>query len=724
MLNFNQEGDLKRINYTNIMMRSISLLLMIVFSFQGFSQIEYPEDKVKWEFKVKQSGCDAEIIGEFKVDNHWHINALNLPADNFGIPTTFKLHKSPNYKVVGKVLEPKPIEKYDEVSEENLRFHEGRITLRQKIKITSAEDFELKLDFGFQPCDSVKCLFPFEDVFIVKVKGCEVTVDKTEKLDQSITTVLPPDDEVIDDGLDVEIESSKDQIAAVENGADDNEDEEALVVLDAKEKKQSKNDPTGRSLWWIFAVSFGSGLIALVTPCVFPMIPMTVSFFTKQSKTKKQGVNNAIKYGVSIIVIYILLGVLVTALFGADSLNKMSTDPIFNFVFFVLLVVFAVSFMGAFEISLPSSWANKADSKADKGGFIGIFFMALALALVSFSCTGPIVGILLVQAASEGGLAPFIGMFGFSLALALPFTLFASFPGWLNTLPKSGGWLNSVKVVLGFLELALAFKFLSNADLALQWHFLEREVFLAIWIGIFLVLALYLFGKLRLPHDSPLEKLSVGRTLFGTTVLIFVIYLIPGMWGAPLKIISAFPPPMSYSEAPLGFGGAGMPVNKGEFIEGTHLGPQNIMVFHEYDKALAHANKMNKPLFVDFTGHNCVNCRKMEQSVWGEPGIIEILREDVVIVSLYVDERIDLPKEEQVTVTYPNGREQKLKTTGEKNSFKQVSEYQVTAQPYYIMQNGEGEDLDIGSADYQNHSNPDDFKKWLEEGLNAYNKAK
>lgn len=704
------------------MIRSISLLLMIVFSFYSFSQVEYPEDKVKWEFKVKQSGCEAEIIGEFKVDNHWHINALNLPADNFGIPTTFKLHKSPNYKIIGKVIEPKPVEKYDEISEESLRYHAGKFTLRQKIKITTDKDFELKLDFGFQPCDSVKCLFPFEDVFTVKVKGCEIIVEKNN---QSSPTKLQSGSDATDADLQADIEESEDQSVVVADEIDDNDEEEALVVVDANEKKQSKSDPTGRSLWWIFGVSFGSGLLALVTPCVFPMIPMTVSFFTKQSKTKKQGINNAIKYGISIIVIYIVLGTLVTALFGAESLNSMSTDPIFNFVFFILLVVFAISFMGAFEISLPSSWANKADSKADKGGFVGIFFMALALALVSFSCTGPIVGILLVTAASEGGMAPFIGMFGFSLALALPFALFAAFPGWMNTLPKSGGWLNSVKVVLGFLELALAFKFLSNADLALQWHFLEREVFLAIWIGIFLVLALYLFGKLRLPHDSPIEKLSVGRTLFGTTVLIFVIYLIPGMWGAPLKLISAFPPPMSYSEAPLGFGGSGSaPVSKGDFIEGTHLGPQNIMVFHDYDKALAHADKVDKPLFVDFTGHNCVNCRRMEQSVWGEPGILEILRDEVVIVSLYVDERIDLPKKEQVTVTYPNGREKNLKTTGDKNSFLQVSEYQVTAQPYYILQNGKGEDLDIGPADYQNHSNPDDFKKWLEVGLNAYNRAK
>jgi thiol:disulfide interchange protein DsbD len=350
---------------------------------------------------------------------------------------------------------------------------------------------------------------------------------------------------------------------------------------------------------------------------------------------------------VSIIVIYILLGTLVTGIFGAETLNEMSTNPTFNVIFFVLLVVFAVSFMGAFEIRLPSSWVNKADKQADRGGLIGIFFMALALALVSFSCTGPIVGTLLVQAAAEGGIAPFVGMFGFSLALALPFGLFAMFPGWLNSLPQSGGWLNTVKVVLGFLELALAFKFLSNADLSLQLHLIERELFLAIWIGIFAVLTLYLFGKISMPHDSPVGNLSVGRVLLGLSTFIFVIYMIPGLWGAPLKLISAFPPPMNYSESPLGFGAQLTHSSSGsnkEIVDGMHLGPQNIMVFDEFDKAKAHAEKVGKPLFIDFTGHNCVNCRKMEQSVWGEPGIIDILRDSVIIVSLHVDERIALPK--------------------------------------------------------------------------------
>lgn len=469
------------------------------------------------------------------------------------------------------------------------------------------------------------------------------------------------------------------------------------------------------SLWAIFFLSFAAGFAALLTPCVFPMIPMTVSFFTKQSKSKAQGIRNAIFYGVSIIVIYILLGSVITAIFGAEVLNEMSTNPTFNIVFFLILVVFAISFMGAFEIRMPSKWVNSADSKADKGGIIGIFFMALALALVSFSCTGPIVGTLLVEAASKGGLAPFIGMFGFSLALALPFGLFAAFPGWMNSLPKSGGWLNTVKVVLGFLELALAFKFLSNADLAVQAHLLEREVFLAIWIGIFLVLALYLFGFLTLPHDSKVERLSVGRTLLGTFTLIFVIYMLPGMWGAPLKLISAFPPPLQYAESPLGVGGGGASIS-GDHPEGTHLGPQNIYVFHDYDKALAYAKEVNKPLFVDFTGVNCVNCRKMEQSVWGEPGIIDVLRNDVVIVSLHVDQRTELPKSEQKTVTV-DGRKKKIVTVGDKWMVKQIKEFRATAQPYYVMQDVNGKVISKVPATYQDHKVPSDFKKWLDESL-------
>ncbi|MDX1651711.1 MAG: cytochrome c biogenesis protein CcdA [Brumimicrobium sp.] len=696
------------------MIKFINICFSIFIFFGLFAQ-EMPEDKVSWDFSVQQNGCEATLIGKLKIDDHWHINATSLPENNFGIPTTMDFKKSKNYELVGGIIEPKPIKKFDAKSKENLVYHEGQIVLKQKFKVLSEKDFELKFEFGFQPCDSVKCLFPYVEEITVKVKGCketsEIKTDQTESQENGVSGDIEKTEE-----------GNKDSLETVENDtvstSEEEKGDETAVLTNETPDTPTKN----KSLWLIFGLSFASGFAALLTPCVFPMIPMTVSFFTKQSKNKIQGIRNATIYGISIIVIYILLGTLITAIFGAEVLNEMSTNPWFNLIFFALLVFFAISFLGAFEIRLPSSWINKADQRADKGGLIGIFFMALALALVSFSCTGPIVGSLLVQAASEGGVAPLVGMFGFSLALALPFALFAAFPGWMNALPKSGGWLNTVKVTLGFLELALAFKFLSNADLSLQLHLLEREIFLAIWIGIFIVLTIYLFGKIRLPHDSPVENLTVGRTLLGTFTLIFVLYLIPGLWGAPLKLISAFPPPMSYSESPMGVGGGSG--NHGDHIEGTHRGPQGIMVFHDYDLALAHAKKVDKPLFVDFTGHNCVNCRRMEESVWGEPGIIDILRDEVVIVSLHIDERIDLPKDEQKEVVYPNGKKKTLKTTGDKWMYKQISEYKITAQPYYLLQNTEGEDLANGAADYEHHNDPDDFKEWLDEGMKLFNKQK
>ena len=489
------------------------------------------------------------------------------------------------------------------------------------------------------------------------------------------------------------------------------------------EKKEEKEDE--HSLWGIFILAFGSGFLALLTPCVFPMIPMTVSFFTKQSKTKAQGIRNALIYGGSIIAIYVLLGVIVWVTETGSLLNEMSTNPWFNICFFVLIVVFAVSFMGAFEIRMPSSWVNKADAKADKGGVIGIFFMALVLALVSFSCTGPILGLLLVGTASEGGgEALMMGMFGFGLALAMPFALFAAFPGWMNSMPQSGGWLNTVKVVLGFLELALAFKFLSNADLAWQTHFLEREVFLAIWIAIFGALAMYLFGKLTLPHDSPVERLSVSRTIMATFTLAFVVYMLPGLWGAPLKLINAFPPPASYAESPMGVGGGGgqSAHGGGEKIEGTHLATtRGLQVFHDYDKALEYAKKVNKPLLLDFTGWNCVNCRKMEESVWVDDAIFPYLNDEIVIASLYVDERTKLPKSERKVVKV-NGKNRKMETIGDKWSFMQQNDYKISSQPFYIMQDTEGNDLGNGSADFQNHGSPKLFEPWLKKGLEEFKK--
>ena len=495
--------------------------------------------------------------------------------------------------------------------------------------------------------------------------------------------------------------------------------------INNSEQGPSEEKKEARSLWTIFFLAFAAGFAALLTPCVFPMIPMTVSFFTKQSKSKAQGIRNAVIFGISIIVIYVVLGTVVTAIFGSDALNAMATNFWFNLIFFILLVVFAISFMGAFEIRLPNSWLNKADKASDKGGLIGIFFMALALALVSFSCTGPIVGTLLFEAATIGGMGPFIGMLGFSLALALPFTLFAAFPGWMNSMPKSGGWLNSVKVVLGFLELALAFKFLSNADLVVQGHFLEREMFLAIWIGIFVVLALYLFGKISLPHDSPIERLSVGRALFGTTVVIFVIYLIPGLWGAPLKLISGFPPPMSYSESPMGIGVGGSLVhNESEIDKDMHLGEHGIMLFHDYEKGIAYANKVGKPVLLDFTGYACVNCRRMESNVWGDPAVLNILKNKVVMISLYVDDKTELPKEEQITVNITKDLTSDLVSYGNKWSYIQASRYKNNSQPYYRILGPKNEDLNNGSADYNNHGNPEAFLKWLEEGLYLFESAK
>lgn len=691
----------------------ISTLLLSFLAFNTLSQLEFAEDKAKWKFSIQQtSSCEATVIAEITIAPNWHINSVVLPKGSFGLETTFNVEKSANYQLVGSVVEPKPILTHDELADEDLSYHQGKITLKQKIKITSEKDFTLKGAYSFQPCDENHCLPPFESTFSLKVKGCAqkeaflVTPENTENTKNQTTDVK----QAVDSASKSDSESVKKAPTKHEVSAS---------------KKSNYNDVSKMSLLTIFLVSFGSGFLALLTPCVFPMIPMTVSFFTKRSPTKAAGIRNAIIYGVSIIVIYILLGVIVTGTLGADVLNNMSTNPTFNIIFFLILIVFAISFMGAFEIRMPSKWVNKADEKADKGGIVGIFFMALALALVSFSCTGPIVGSLLVQSATTGGLAPVIGMFGFSLALALPFALFAAFPGWMNTLPKSGGWLNSVKVVLGLLELALAFKFLSNADLSLQAHYFERELFLAVWIAIFGVLACYLFGWIQFPHDSKVEKISVGRGILGILTLTFVIYMIPGMWGAPLKIISAFPPPLNYSESPLGVGY--MPLSNSEtgsieIPEGTHLGPQNIYVFNDFDMAKAYAKKVGKPLFVDFTGHNCVNCRKMEQSVWGEPGIINHLRNDVVIASLHVDERIKLPKEEQIEVELSPGKKKVLKTTGDKWMYKQIKEYQVTAQPYYVMLDDEGNTLPNGSADYQNHSNPEVFKSWLKDGLNAYKK--
>ena len=477
------------------------------------------------------------------------------------------------------------------------------------------------------------------------------------------------------------------------------------------------------SLWVTFITGLLGGFAAVLMPCIFPLLPMTVSFFTKRSGSRARGIRNALLYGLSIIVIYVALGLLITVLFGADALNNLATNGVFNLLFFALLVVFAASFLGAFELTLPSTWVNKADEQADRGGLIGIFFMAATLALVSFSCTGPIIGTLLVQAATTGAyLGPAVGMFGFALALSLPFTLFALFPGWLSSLPKSGGWLNSVKVVLGFLELALALKFLSNVDLAYHWEWFDREIFLVLWIVIFALLGFYLLGKLQLPHDSPLPAVPVPRLFLAIIVLAFTTYLVPGLWGAPLNAVSAFLPPQYTQDfdlyTPLLAGGgraAGPAPTHVPHKYGTLFhAPLGLDAYFDYDEARAAAQAAGKPLMIDFTGHACVNCRKMEASVWPDPTVLPLLRDQYVLVQLYVDDKTELPEVEQ-TVSKFSGRT--IRTLANKWSDLQASRYNANSQPFYVLLDPASEKTLVPplGADYDVAS----FRGFLESGLAA-----
>ena len=606
-------------------------------------------DPVSWTFSQKNINEDeVELTFQADIEENWYIYSQELIGDG-PVATEFSFFTQSGFEIVSDVIEPQAASEYDPNFDMELKLFKNQVTFKQIIKTTSDTSFTLKGEVYFMVCDPTQCLSPEAVEFEFNI---------------------PP----------------------------------------AENKSQSS-----ASLWALFFIAFLSGFAALLTPCVFPMIPLTVSYFTKQSENKAKGVSNAIIYGLSIIIIYLALGVGVSAIFGADALNNMATNVYFNIAFFLLLLVFAASFLGAFDLTLPSSWINKADKASNKGGLVGIFFMAFTLALVSFSCTGPIVGTLLVEAAAGGSyMGPIIGMLGFSLAIALPFALFAAFPGWLNSLPKSGGWLNSVKVVLGFLELALAFKFLSNADLVLQTHLLERELFIAIWIIIFALLTMYLLGFIKLPHDSDLKHISVGRLFAAIFTGMFTIYMIPGLWGAPLKIINAFPPPMHYSESPYGVGntaGGGVEKVNHHHSGDQHLGPQGIMVFHDYDAGLEHAKKIGKPAMLDFTGWACVNCRKMEEQVWSDPEVKNILSNEIVLISLYVDERIDLPLSEQYETTIA-GKKKKVKTTGDKWMVLQTERYKTNSQPYYVVIDHDENQLGK-SANYQDHGKVNLFKEWL-----------
>tara|TARA_R110000868_G_scaffold193008_1_gene437633 strand:- start:14283 stop:16262 length:1980 start_codon:yes stop_codon:yes gene_type:complete len=658
-------------------MKKVTLAIFVFTIWFGQAQILEP---IKWTTSVeKTSDTEYMLISKATIEKGWHLYSQNVP-DGGPIPTAFIYDDASGaLNFVGGTEEEEGVTIHDPVFEMKIKFFEKTATFKQKVTLSEGIN-TVKGTVEFMVCDDTRCLPPTEVELIFNLSESSQVVANNTNTQNTKTDTFEPS---------------------------------------STPPKESK-----KGLWGIFLIAFLSGFAALLTPCVFPMIPMTVSFFTKQSKTKAQGVKNAIIYGVSIIVIYVLLGTAVTGIFGADALNALATNVWFNIIFFLLLIIFAISFLGAFEIMLPNSWANKVDSQANRGGLIGIFFMALALAIVSFSCTGPIVGTLLVQAASKGGLAPIIGMLGFSLAIALPFALFAAFPGWLNSLPKSGGWLNTVKVVLGFLELALAFKFLSQADLVLQTHLLEREVFLAIWIAIFGTLAFYLFGKIQLPHDSPVKYISVGRLSLGLIVLSFTIYMIPGLWGAPLNLISAFPPPQNYSESPYGVGFS--KVSEGSSLsntghnnipDGAHLlAPHDILAFNDYDKGLAYARKVGKPVMIDFTGWACVNCRKMEQNVWPDPKILNILKNDVVLISLYVDDKRALETDYIVESKLRPGK--KLKYIGQKWSELQTLKYKANSQPFYVLMDHNEENL-IDPIGYT--PDVDEYYNWLKEGISNFN---
>ncbi len=635
-----------------------------------FAQIEEP---FRWTSKlVDVNATTKEIHFTVEIDKGWHLYGLSIPEGG-PMATTFNFENMKGVKLAGKVTsDSKLITQFDKQFEMNLSYYKTSARFVQKLTITDLKVFSIKGYAKYMGCNDQSCLPPAEFPFSFGGKS-DLDAVATDSTTNVTSAVIAP------------VVSS------------DATDLWKPVISELHAFGNACGITAETSFLWIFIFGFLGGLLALMTPCVWPLIPMTVSFFLKRSQDRRKAVQQAITYGVAIIVIYLSLGLFITGVFGASALNDLSTNAVFNVLFFGLLVLFAVSFFGAFELVLPSSWTNKLDSKADAtSGLLSIFFMAFTLSLVSFSCTGPIIGTLLVQAASMGNLfGPSIGMFGFSLALAIPFALFALFPSWLKQMPKSGGWLNSVKVVLGFLELALALKFLSVADLAYGWHILDREVFLVLWIVIFALLGVYLLGKLKLPHDSDLNHVSVPRLFLAIASFSFAIYMVPGLWGAPLKAISAFSPPLTTQDFSL---------YKGE----VHA------KFDNYEAGMAYAKQNNKPVMIDFSGFGCVNCRKMEASVWTDPKVKQLLENDYVLITLFVDDKTALPK---VITINENGKERNLRTLGDKWSYLQRHKFGANAQPFYVLLNADG--VPIGPS-YAYNEDVDRYIQFLENGLTRF----
>ena len=662
-------------------------------------------DAVTWSRSVEdKSPTEKVLVFTATVKDPWHLYGTELPKGG-PTPTHLLVDKIEGAELVGGLTSmQKPIEKYDPNFEMTLRFFSGKVTFRQKIRITDPKKFAFVGAIRYMACNDEQCLPPANWEFTVQPKELGKLGDAAAA---KLTEETPATTEATATSLG---EPSADSVASVDTLSVAPQDTAALassdlwapVIPELKAYGDKALNQAEGSLWMLLVGGFLGGLVALVTPCVWPMIPMTVSFFLKRSSDRKKGIRDALLYGIGIIVIYVSLGLIVSAVFGSDALNNLATNAIFNVAFFILLVIFAISFFGAFELVLPSSWTAKMDAKADSAsGFISIFFMAFTLALVSFSCTGPIIGTLLVQAAtsSSGMLAPAVGMLGFALALALPFTLFAIFPNLLQSMPKSGGWMNSVKVVLAFIELALALKFLSIADLAYGWRILDREVFLSLWIVIAILLGLYLLGKIRFPHDAPQEKTPIPALFLAIISFSFAVYMMPGLVGAPLRAISAFAPPLRTQDLNL---------YNGE----VHA------KFDDYDAGMAYARQVGKPVMIDFSGYGCVNCRKMEASVWIDPNVKHMLEEDYVLITLMVDEKA--PLKEPIEIM-ENGEKVKLRTVGDKWSYFQRMKFGANAQPFYVLLDHQGKPL---APSYAFNEDVSAYLNFLKSGLSEFAKRK
>ena len=685
-------------------MRKILSICLLLIAVVAQAQIQEPV-KFKSELKTLAAG-EAEIVFTATIDKGWHVYSTDL-GDGGPISATFNVEKISGATVVGK-LQPKgkEIASYDKLFEMNVRYFESTAQFVQKLKLTGG-DYKIEGFLEFGACNDENCLPPTQVEFNFSGKAeaakgaaaatpaekvtapAEDTKPETQPASQTVTPADTASTGIIggaDGPTDINVAGNIDLWKPVIND------------LQSYGETTSQED---MSWFYIFITGFLGGLLALFTPCVWPIIPMTVSFFLKRSKDKKKGIRDAWTYGASIVVIYVTLGLAITLIFGASALNALSTNAVFNILFCLMLVVFAASFFGAFELTLPSKWSNAVDSKAEAtSGLLSIFLMAFTLSLVSFSCTGPIIGFLLVQVSTTGSVvAPAIGMLGFAIALALPFTLFALFPSWLKSMPKSGGWMNVIKVTLGFLELAFALKFLSVADLAYGWRILDRETFLALWIVLFALLGFYLLGKIKFPHDDDDTKVGVGRFFMALFSLAFAVYMVPGLWGAPLKAVSAFAPPMQTQDFNL-------------YNNEVHA------KFDDYDLGMEYARQHGKPVMLDFTGYGCVNCRKMELAVWTDSKVSDIINNDYVLITLYVDNKTPLTSPVKVT---ENGRERTLRTVGDKWSYFQRVKFGANAQPFYVLIDNEGRPLN------KSYSYDEDIPKYIEflqTGLENYKKGK